>query len=444
MNPDWIRFFPSFIRKRIEGRENLQRIIGNTSWLFADKVIRMGVGFFVNVWLARYLGPEQFGVFNYALAFVALFSTISTLGLDNIVVRDIVRDSSCRDETLGTAFVLKFCGGVFTLAVTVAAVWFMRPNDALTFWLVGITAAGMVFQAFDAIDFWFQAEMKAKYTVYARNTAFLLASLVKVILILIEAPILAFAWIGLAAIAIGALGLAASYTVSGQSLNAWRCTAKRAQSLMSDSWPLIFSGIVTMVYLRIDQIMLREMVSPAELGIYSAAVKLAEVWYFIPMALSVSVVPDIVKARSVSEELFFSKLQKFYNVMAFIGYAVAIPLTFSATVLVKLAYGDAYARGGMMLALLGWSVLFVNIGIARSAFLTTMNWTRVHFFAVFLGAMVNILLNVILIPRYGGMGAVVASCVAYWMAGHGSCYFYKPLYKTGNMLTKALFYPRFW
>ena len=199
-----------------------------------------------------------------------------------------------------------------------------------------------------------------------------------------------------------------------------------------------------MVYLRIDQVMLREMVSPAELGIYSAAVKLAEVWYFIPMALCVSVMPDIVKARSVSDELFFGKLQKFYNVMAFIGYAIAIPLTFSAAWLVKLIYGEAYSRGGMMLALLGWSVLFVNMGIARSAFLITMNWTRIHFFTVFLGAIVNIILNLILIPRYGGMGAVMASCVAYWMAAHGSCYFYKPLFRTGNMLTKAIFYPRLW
>jgi O-antigen/teichoic acid export membrane protein len=234
------------------------------------------------------------------------------------------------------------------------------------------------------------------------------------------------------------------YRISGCHLGLWRSSAARAASLMKDSWPLIFSGIVTKIYMRIDQVMLREMVSPEEVGIYSASVRIAEVWYFIPMALSASVVPNIIQAKVESDELFFGKLQKFYNVMAFIGYVVAIPVCLLSQWLVELLFGAPYARAGLMLALLVWGGMFVNLGIARSAFLTTMNWTKVHFFTVFLGAVVNVLLNLLLIPHYGGMGAVIASCVAYWLAGHGSCYLYRPLFKTGNMLTRAIIYPRFW
>lgn len=444
MKPSVARFLPHFVAKRLEGRQNLKEIIGNAGWLFADKIVRMGVGLLVNVWVARYLGPEQFGIFNYALAFVALFSALATLGLDNIVVRDIVREPDCRDETLGTAFLLKLAGGAVTLAATLATISLMRPADSLTHWLVGITAAGTIFQAFDAIDFWFQAQVRSKYTVYAKNAAFLMIAVVKVMLIMGKAPLVAFAWAGLAEIAVGAAGLAIAYRVNGRHLTAWRSTWSRAASLMQDSWPLIFSGIVTMIYLRIDQVMLREMVGPEEVGIYSAAVRLAEVWYFIPMALSLSVVPDIVRARAANEEVFYGKLQKYYNVMAFIAYAVAVPMTFLSGWLVNLLFGHAYSRAGSMLAVLVWGVMFVGLGIARSAFLTTMNWTRVHFFTVFLGAVVNVLLNLVLIPRYGGMGAVIASCVAYWMAAHGSCYLYRPLFRTGNMLTRAMIYPRFW
>lgn len=172
MNYILTKCIPSFIRIRLEGRTALQKILANTGWLFVDKILRMGVGLLVGVWVARYLGPEQFGLYNYALSFVALFSAFATLGLDGIVVRDIVRDPSYKNEILGTAFILKLLGGISTLILAVGAVSLLRPHDNLTRWLVGIIAAGTIFQAFDVIDFWFQSQVQSKYTVYAKNVAF--------------------------------------------------------------------------------------------------------------------------------------------------------------------------------------------------------------------------------------------------------------------------------
>lgn len=179
MNYALIKFLPSFIRIRLEGRVALQKILANTGWLFIDKIIRMGVGLLVGIWVARYLGPEQFGLYNYALSFVALFSALATLGLDGIVVRDIVRDPSCKDETLGTAFVLKLIGGGLTFLFVVGANSLLRPHDRLTQWLVGIIALGTIFQAFDTIDFWFQSQVKSKHTVYSKNTAQLAINIVR-------------------------------------------------------------------------------------------------------------------------------------------------------------------------------------------------------------------------------------------------------------------------
>jgi O-antigen/teichoic acid export membrane protein len=190
--------------------------------------------------------------------------------------------------------------------------------------------------------------------------------------------------------------------------------------------------------------MLGEMVGNEEVGIYSAAVRLAEVWYFIPMAIYSSVYPSIVEALSISEELFYGRLQKLYNMMAFIGYLVALPVTFLAGWVVETLYGVAYVRAGSMLALLIWAGMFVNLGVARSAFVMSMNWTKVHFMSALAGCLINVLLNYLLIPRYGGMGAVIASLVAYWFAAHGSCFVYKPLNRTGYMMTKAILYPKIW
>jgi len=438
-----IRYLPASIRTKFKGRQNLQKIAGNTGWLFANAGLRALVGMAVNVWMARYLGPQQFGLLNYVIAFVALFSAFSTLGLDSFVVRDIVKDPSGRDETLGSAFVLKFCGGVITLLASLAVIILMRREDSLVWGLVAITAAGTVFQSFDTIDLWFQSQVRSKYTVAAKIIPFLLVAAAKVVLILMKAPLVAFVWSGLAEVALGGVGLVIAYRTQGHRLTAWVATVTRAKSLIKDSWPLIFSGLVSMVYLRIDQVMLSQMVGDKELGIYSAAVKLAEAWYFLPMIVT-SVVPHIVEAKAISDEMFYNRLQRLYNVMAFLGYAVAIPITFLGGWVVRLLYGEAYIAAGPMLVVLIWSVMFVLLGVARSVFLTTMNWGKVHLFTVSLGAVINVILNLVLIPRYGGMGAAIASCVAYWMAAHGACFLYKPLLRTGGMLTKALIYPKWW
>ena len=435
---------PLFVRKRLEGRLDLQKVIGNTGWLFSDKILRMGVGLFIGAWIARYLGPAQFGLMNYAGSFVALFSAFSSMGLDGIVVRNLVREPSCQNEALGTALVLKFIGSIVTLSLSIVTIFILRPGDYLTHWLVGIAGAATIFQAFDAIDFWFQAKVQSKYTVYARNAAFLLVSTLKVALIILKAPLIAFAWANFAEVALGSIGLILAYQKSGHSIRALKSSAAHAKLLLRDSWPLILSGLVGMIYLRIDQVMLGQMAGAREVGVYSAAVRIAEAWYFVPMAVSASVFPSVVEAKSLGDDRFYKRLQKFYNLMALMGYAVALPVTFLAGWIMKTLFGAAYSEAGPMLAVLIWAGLFVNLGVARSSFLMTMNWTRVHFMTMVWGALVNVVLNLLLIPHYGGMGAVIASLIAYWVAAHGSCFVYGPMFKTGSMLTKALYYPKVW
>ncbi|MFZ4857333.1 MAG: flippase [Desulfuromonadaceae bacterium] len=444
MNLTWVQYLPTFIRVKVEGRHDLQKAIGNTGWLFADNILRMGVGLFVSVWITRYLGPEQFGALSYATAFVFVFSSISLLGLDWIVVRNIVREPLRRDEILGSAFALKLVGGAITYGLTVAGIILLRPADQLSSMLVAIIALGMIFQSFGTIGFYYQSQVQSKCAVYAKITAFLIITAVKVSLILLHAPLAAFAWAGLGEIALGSIGLIAAYRISGLSLAAWRATRTMAKELLRDSWPLLLTDIVMLSYMRIDQVMLGEMAGTTEVGVYAVAVLLAEVWTFIPMAVTSSVFPGVVEARGLSPELFNERLQQYFNLMAFLGYVVAIPVTLIAGWVVTFLYGTAYSSAGPMLIGLIWAGLFINLTIARSSFLMTMNWTRLHFITDLMGLLVNVTLNFLLIPRFGGVGAVIASLIAYWFVAHGSCFLFRPLFSTGAMLTRALFYPRFW
>lgn len=439
-----MRLLPEFVKRKIANRPALHKVINNIGWLFFDKILHMGVGLLVVAWVARYLGPDQFGLFNYALAFAALFASFASLGLNNIVVREIVFQKTDVDEILGSAFVLKLFAGFAAFIITVTVIFFIKPNDRLCVWLVAIIAAGTIFKALDVIDLWFQSQVMSKYTVFAKNLAFLTVTFVKIALIVFEAPLIAFAWAFLAEIFIGAMGLIFVYRMNGHHILAWKSSFASAKNLLNDSWPLIFSGIVIMIYMRVDQVMIGQMTGVQEVGFYSAAVRLAEAWYFIPMAIAASVFPGIVAAKAISEELFYQRLQKLYNVMVFLAYAVAIPVTFIAEDVIVILFGSEYKSAGPMLTGLIWTCLFTNLGVARSSFLTTMNWTRVHFLTVFTGCIINIIMNYFLIPLYGGMGAVIASLVSYWFAAHGACFFYKPLHKTGWMLTRALIYPKVW
>lgn len=219
-----------------KSRSELRAVINNTGWLFADRILRMGAGLVVGVWIARYLGVEQYGLLNYATAFVALFSPVATLGLDNVVIRHIVRDSSAKEKILGTTFWLKLVGGILALVLAIGSIFLLSDHEPLTVWLVVILGSTSIFQAFDTIDLWFQSQVQSKYTVIAKNTAFFLITLLKIILITIKAPLIAFAWITLGEFGFSAVGLAIIYRVKGYSLRLWHMSFPVARTLLKESW----------------------------------------------------------------------------------------------------------------------------------------------------------------------------------------------------------------
>lgn len=443
MNSYWTKFLPSFIGTKLEGRKILQRSIENTGWLFADNILRMCAGMFVGVWTARYLGPEQFGILTYAIAFIALFSPLATLGLDSIVVREILLNPRDTKAIMDNAFLLKLVGGMLAVVLTIGTIKFVRPNDSRMHWIAGIIAAGMIFQAFDTIDFWFQSQLQSKYTVYAKSAAFILANIGKVCLIIIHAPLIAFAWIALIEIVIGAAGIVTFYRLNGHMLWKWQGSLSRAKELLRNSWPLIFSGIVIMMYMKIDQIMLGEMIGDEAVGIYSSAVRLSEAWYFIPTAIVVSVFPGIIEAKRVSESLYHEHLQKLYNIMTWIAISIAVPTTFFSNQIIDLLFGAKYYSAGTVLSIHIWSGIFVFLGVASYNYLLAENYTLISFFRTFLGAVVNIILNLVLIPLYGVNGAAIATLIAYFIATFSIVFIKKTRGQSLLMFKSLLMLPAF-
>ena len=413
MNATWLRYLPPYFTLKLYDRQNLQALIDNSGWLLADKVIRGGAGLAMASWIARYLGPEHFGYLNFAVAFVALFSAIATVGIDGIVLRELVREPENKDEILGSAFLLKLMGGCIAFFVVSAAIWQVRPSDAQTHWLVMIIAAGMIFQAFDVADLWFQSQIQSRATVVVRDIAFLILASVKVGLILAGASVVAFAWAATAEIACGALGLVIAFRHTGQIWKNVRPNSHRTFSLIAQSWPQLFSGIAIVVYARIDQVMLAQMLGDHEVGLYSAAVRFTEVWNFVPAIIVSSAMPLLTEYRNRSKDLYYQRLQDVYTLMATAAYTVAIPMTFLAGPLVRAVYGEPYSAAGSVLAVHIWSGMFVFLGMATTIWTFNEGTMRIAFSQSVLGALCNILLNLYLIPLYGPLGCAIATTISY-------------------------------
>lgn len=409
------KFFSENMLQYLEARPELTKITLNTGWLFIDKFLRLGVGLFVGVWIVRYLGPDQFGLLSYAQAFVSLFASFAALGIDGIVVRNIVRDPDVAHETMGTAFILKLAGGFLTMVFSLGIISYMRPLDTQTFFLVGIIAAGSIFQAFDTIDLWFQSRVSSKYTVYARNAAFTVVSLLKVALILAGAPLLAFAWAGLAEVVLGAIGLVLVYRVNGQTLRDWSASLGRAKELIRDSWPLILSGLAIYIQARIDQVMIGEMMGDAELGQYSAALRLIEFLGFVPVIIYSSVAPAITKAKSEGPAVFHKRLLNIYRLMFILFLVTSVPIYLISDRIVLILYGEQYQTAGMLLSLLSIRLFFTNFGVAKGLFIANENLFKYSLVTAIAGSLVNIFLNYLLIPDYKSVGAIWAAIASFFV-----------------------------
>ncbi len=427
----------SFLRRR----PILAKVIQNFGWQSFDKLFRMGVGVIVSVMIVRYLGPDRFGAFSYALAFATMFLSVAGLGLDGIIVREISKDISRKDAILGTAFLMKLAGGVASLAVILAAIRLVKAQDSLVVLLTAIFALGLIFNSMDVIDFWFQSQIQAKYIVIARSSAFIASSILKVIMVVSAASLVALSIATVGETALAAVGLGLAYHLTGSRMRKWTADRKLARTLLRESWPLIISGFAVLIYMRLDQVMLGSMLDDRAVGIYAAAVKFSEVWYFIPTGISSSVFPIMVGYFRTDRALFFRKYQNIFNVMAGISIGIALVMTFSSTALVRIVYGQDYLASGPILAIHIWAGVFVFLGLAGTIWTMVNGYQKFALMAALAGLASKVVLNLLLIPSQGTMGAAVSMVISQAIASYFVFAATPRTRRVFGLMTRAIFLP---
>jgi O-antigen/teichoic acid export membrane protein len=418
--PWWLRFLPQAVGEKIGNSTGLLRILNNSGWLFFERIFRMGAAFLVAIWLIRYLGPEAFGKYSYAASFVGLLTVFAGLGLDSIVVRNLVGREEERGAILGTALAIRLAAAIVTYALTVTLVYLVN-DDRLIRLMVIVIAGQLVTTPFLVIDHWFQSQVQSKYVVWVKSFSTVIILAARVSFILLEFPVVYFAGVLLAENIIVAIGLVVVYRLRNTDKTRWQVRATLAREMLADSWPLIVTGLSVSIYLRIDQVMLEEMVGSASVGIYAAAVRFSEIWYFIPTAIAASVFPAVVRTRESGDlQLYAKRMQALYDVMTALGYLIVLPLAFFAVDIISLLYGEQYIEAGSIMRVHIFAFIFVCLGMARSQWLLAENFTRFAMISTGFGAITNLALNLWLIPKYGGLGAAWATLISYAVAGYFS------------------------
>lgn len=380
------------------------------------RVGSLAIKYLVGIAVSNYLGKVQNGILNYPLAFVSFFVAMAALGLDGFLTRELLIKPQKKDTLIGTAFWMRFAAGILILPLIFITYFLITRFNEINTPLNYIVVVGFTgfLQSFNIIDSYFQSRTQGKYIMYVQVSGNLLSASIKLALIYLQAPLSWFVY----SLAIDALILAAGYIMvyqsKGNSVLNWKFDSRLGKNLLKYSWPLALSALLVSLYMKIDQLMIDYYIGSGELGIYSTVVSLSESWYFIPVAIVTSVFPAIMNAKNNDRKRYLKRLQNMYDLMVVISVSIAIIMTFASGFVYRFFYDAEYWPGASVLSVHIWAGIFVFLGTASSQYLIAEGYTKIAMLRTGAGAIVNIVLNIIWIPRFGITGAAYATLIAYF------------------------------
>ena len=422
----------------MEKNITLKNIFGNSMWQIGEKIITMIFSVFVTSIVARYLGTEDYGFVNYIISIVMLFTTFSTLGMEKITIKDIIEREESEERILGTSFYIRLIGGIVLIFISQITIYILDEKNMLAQLLGLIMGLCMIFRAYEVIEYYLQSQMKLKTISIIRFCSTFFVAILRILVVI-------FDW--------GIVGFTATYLfdaiIVAVLLKIWYKKRKKlkfkfsleyAKRILSKCWYVAISGLMVTLYMRIDQVMLGSMLdNKTENGIYSAAVRIAEIWYFVPTAIISAFQPAIVMKKKHSEEQYEKTMQRLYDIVAIVGIAFGILITLFGDIAVQILYGEEYKGATSILKISVWAGLFATLGTARSVWLVNENLQKYSLIYTSIGCVTNIVLNYFLIPKIGAKGAAIATLIAQFVTNVLALVPFKKTRKSSTMILKSIF-----
>ena len=428
----------SYFFHHLKLSQTKEAIARNLFWAVLGKIVALLSGLLVGVFVARYLGPEQYGLMNYVISYVFLFQTFSIFGLDTIEVREEARGRVPRQTIIGTAFGLKLFFGFIAVIISITTSWIME-RDSYTTLLVALYSISIVFNSLSVIRNYFTAIVQNEYIVKAEISRTLLGIILKTILLVTHAPLV---WIVLAYMADYILlgsGYLMAYHTKIESPREWRFDYKYARFLIHESYPLLLTSAAVIVYQRIDQVMIGQMIDKSAVGFFSVAAKFTEVLVFIPMIFAQTITPILVKFHEHDITIYQAKAQQFMNFSFWLSMLASATVSVLAYWLIRYTFGPAYLPAVAVLQVMAFKAASVALSNTAGAMLVTEGLQRYAILRDALGCVVCIGLNYLLLPRYGILAAAWITIISNLTAGYLADALIPPYRHLFIFQTKALF-----
>jgi O-antigen/teichoic acid export membrane protein len=391
----------------------LLSVIRNSAWIILGRVLRITVTLLVGVWVARYLGPEAYGKYSFAYSYALIFATVALLGIRDLVVRDLVHYFDSRYEILGTTFVMLFVGALTTSVLSISLSYLVSSIERDTRLMIMVFTMISVFESAIIIDYWNQSQLQSKYTVIARTVPLIFVGLSRVLLIWYGATLVLFSFVAVLEAAIGAVVLVIEYGYTKESIRCWSYNNLRAKALLKEGYPLLIATMATVIYVRIGQLMIKQISGNEMAGLYAAATRLSQSWYFLITALASSLFPVIALAQLKGEKKYHDRLLLATSSLLIVSVLVALLIALLASRIVVPLYGPEFKNAESILAIHVWAGIPVALGLAANAWIMTQGLTQINLQRAVVGAVLNVVLNLVLIPRFGGVGAAIAALITF-------------------------------
>lgn len=412
------------------------KVVRNAGWLIAGKVVQTVCAFVVSLLTARYLGPGNYGLVNYALAYTTFFYSVCTLGINSILVKALIDEPENEGETLGTSIILQSAASLFSALMIIGIVRLVDSSEPLTILVTALCTIGLFFRVFETLNYWFQAHLLSKYAAISSTAAYILTSVYRLILLIQGMSV---QWFALATavdyLAVAVLLFVFYKKCSGPGM---RFSMRQARRLLKMGVPFILAGLMVSIYGNTDKLMLKQMVDDASVGYYSMAVSLCNTWVFVLSAIIDSMVPTIMEAHKTDYERYERRNRLMYAIVFYLSVFVSLMFVFLAPIAVRLLYGDAYLPTVLPLQVITWYIAFSYLGVARNAWIVSENQQK-YITPIYAGAsLTNVVLNYFLIPPMGATGAAVASLITQASTVFVFPLFIKSMRRNTVLLAEAL------
>lgn len=429
----------------------MKRILGllkgkfaqNAGWLIGAKIYQLVTNLVISALMARYLGASDFGLVNYAASFATLFTAICTLGIDSILVNELLKDRSKNGTQLGSAIGLRLCSSTMSVLTILGLAWVLNPKEPLTIQVVFIYSISLTFQCFDTINSWFQANLESKITASASAAGYTISAVYKAFLLITHKDVRWFAAAHAVEYAFVAILLLISYRRNRNRLSPIRFNGRVGLGLLSQSYHFIISGMMIALYGQMDRVMLKSMVNTEAVGHYSCASTISSFWAFVLVAIIDAAKPMILAKYNENKAAFERGLIRLYGAIIYLSALATLGLSLLSKPLILIMFGTEYLPGRGALCILSCGTAFAYLGVARSIWLVPQGKQKFAKYIAACGATGNLILNLLLIPKLGIIGASIATVATQIFNNFILGFLMPPIRENNKLILKAFVFWRY-